>query len=163
VFRLPDGEFIQHERLAKNFKLLRKHCERLENTLLVSHVAYARYDIPMPPSQCIDGLDMETLAVQMGTCIAMPERHHSKLKPHMKFGKQSGNGKKLHGKPETSESEEKRCYATWLNDKNNLIFKSSHSRNWRIIRLSNGRSKLIAENGHYYLHGADGGIYKWNN
>jgi len=93
AFRLPDGSLIKHERLAKNFKLFLQKYDLLENTageersLYSLRHTYATFAI-------IDGLDMETLAVQMGTSIAMLERHYSKLKPHMKAGKLGGHEKK---------------------------------------------------------------------
>ena len=93
VFRLGNGNFVKHERLAKNFKLFLQKYDLLENTageersLYSLRHTYATFAL-------IDGTDMETLAVQMGTSISMLERHYSKLKPYMKASKLGGHEKK---------------------------------------------------------------------
>jgi len=40
--------------------------------------------------QIMEGIDFETLAVQMGTSISMLEKHYSKLKPYMRSKQLSG-------------------------------------------------------------------------
>lgn len=83
VFRLPNLKPVKHERLARNFHFMLKHYGLLEDSaenqrsLYSLRHTYATFAI-------MNGLDLATLAVQMGTSIAMLERHYSKLKPYMK-------------------------------------------------------------------------------
>jgi integrase len=93
VFRLPDGNAPEHERLVVNFKkLLEKNALRLDahgnkRTLYSLRHTYATLAL-------LNGMSMETLAVQMGTSITMIERHYSKLKPQMHAHALSGGAVK---------------------------------------------------------------------
>jgi integrase len=78
-----EGVKVKHGRIAANFKeclvlnglLTNQHGEK--RPLYSLRHTYATYQI-------LSGVDMATLAVQMGTSIAMLEKHYSKLKPYMK-------------------------------------------------------------------------------
>lgn len=105
VFRMPDGKRIKHERLARNFHLFLKHYDLLtdaegqQRSLYSLRHTYATVQIR-------EGIDMATLAVQMGTSIAMLERHYSKLKPLMKYAQLSGIEKKEKKMQKAVESDE---------------------------------------------------------
>ena len=92
VFRLRSGKRVTNDRLAKHFKqCLQKHSllkssQGEERTLYSLRHSYATFQI-------VNGIDMATLAVQMGTSIAMLEKHYSKLKPYMKMTTLNGAGK----------------------------------------------------------------------
>lgn len=89
VFRTPNGQRIKHVRLAKHFeKCLEKYglltnAQGEDRTLYSLRHMYATFQI-------LNGVDMATLAVQMGTSIGMLERHYSKLKPYMKLATLNG-------------------------------------------------------------------------
>jgi integrase len=89
VFRLSSGSVPEMERLSKAFITflkqndLHKNIEGDGRSLYSLRHTYATFQI-------LDGLDMETLAVQMGTSVGMLEKHYSKLKPYMKSKLLSG-------------------------------------------------------------------------
>lgn len=78
------GKAVKTGRMADNFTEclalygLTKNPQGEERTLYSLRHSYATFQI-------LNGVDMATLAVQMGTSIAMLERHYSKLKPYMKL------------------------------------------------------------------------------
>lgn len=89
VFRLRNLKKPAHGRLSVNFKIALKQSDLLKNaqgeerTLYSLRHMYATFKI-------INGIDMATLAVQMGTSIGMLEKHYSKLKPYMKLATLNG-------------------------------------------------------------------------
>ena len=89
VFRLRSGKRVTNDRLAKHFKRCLQKYSLLTNsqaeqrTLYSLRHSYATFQI-------LNGVDMATLAVQMGTSIGMLERHYSKLKPYMKLATLNG-------------------------------------------------------------------------
>jgi integrase len=89
VFRLRNLKRPAHGRLGVNFKIalaqsgLLKNAQGEERTLYSLRHMYATFQI-------LNGVDMATLAVQMGTSIGMLERHYSKLKPYMKLATLNG-------------------------------------------------------------------------
>lgn len=83
VFRLPDGTTTPN--LRQTFRILMKEtgllvCPRtgLNRTLYSFRHTYATFAL------LNDGLDVHTLAIQMGTSIQMIERHYSHLTPRLK-------------------------------------------------------------------------------
>jgi hypothetical protein len=83
VFRLPDGTASAN--LRQTFKILMKDtglltCPRTgqDRTLYSLRHTYATFSL------LNDGMDVHTLAVQMGTSILMIERHYSHLTPRLK-------------------------------------------------------------------------------
>ena len=97
VFRLPDGTVSKN--LRQTFKLLMKHtallkCPRTgqDRTLYSLRHTYATFAL------LNDGLDIHTLAVQMGTSIGMIERHYSHLTPRLR--KEVLTGKRFELSPE---------------------------------------------------------------
>ncbi len=83
VFRLPDGTVTKN--LRQTFKLLMKDtglliCPNTEQhrTLYSLRHTYATFALLK------DGLDIHTLAIQMGTSIQMIERHYSHLTPRLR-------------------------------------------------------------------------------
>ena len=83
VFRLPDGTVSKN--LRQTFKLLMKDtgllkCPRTgqDRTLYSFRHTYATFAL------LNDGMDVHTLAVQMGTSIQMIERHYSHLTPRLR-------------------------------------------------------------------------------
>ena len=83
VFRLPDGTVTKN--LRQTFKLLMKDtgllkCPRTgqDRTLYSLRHTYATFAL------LNDGMDVHTLAVQMGTSIQMIERHYSHLTPRLR-------------------------------------------------------------------------------
>jgi len=83
VFRLPDGTVSKN--LRQTFKQLMKHtgllkCPRTaqDRTLYSLRHTYATFAL------LNDGMDVHTLAVQMGTSIQMIERHYSHLTPRLR-------------------------------------------------------------------------------
>lgn len=93
VFRASNGQRIKHGRLARHFQKclekygLLKNTQGEERTLYSLRHMYATFQI-------LNGVDMATLAVQMGTSIGMLEKHYSKLKPYMKLA--ALNGTEIH-------------------------------------------------------------------
>ena len=96
VFRLPDGTANQN--LRQTFKRLMIDtglltCSRTgqNRTLYSFRHTYATFAL------LNDGMDIHTLAIQMGTSIAMIERHYSHLTPRLRkemlTGKRYGLGK----------------------------------------------------------------------
>ncbi|TQM92405.1 tyrosine-type recombinase/integrase [Roseinatronobacter monicus] len=97
VFRLPDGTVSKN--LRQTFKFLMKHTELLkcprtgqDRTLYSLRHTYATFAL------LNDGLDIHTLAVQMGTSIGMIERHYSHLTPRLR--KEVLTGKRYELSPE---------------------------------------------------------------
>jgi len=83
VFRLPDGTASAN--LRQTFKIFMKDtglltCPRTgqDRTLYSLRHTYATFSL------LNDGMDVHTLAVQMGTSILMIERHYSHLTPRLK-------------------------------------------------------------------------------
>ena len=83
VFRLPDGTASQN--LKQTFKRLMIDtglltCARTgqDRTLYSFRHTYATFAL------LNDGMDIHTLAIQMGTSIAMIERHYSHLTPRLR-------------------------------------------------------------------------------
>jgi integrase len=83
VFRLPDGTASQN--LRRTFKRLMIDTGLLtcagtgqNRTLYSFRHTYATFAL------LNDGIDIHTLAIQMGTSIAMIERHYSPLKPRLR-------------------------------------------------------------------------------
>ena len=83
VFRLSDGTVSQN--LRKTFKRLMIDtglltCPRTgqNRTLYSFRHTYATFAL------LNDGMDIHTLAIQMGTSIAMIERHYSHLRPRLR-------------------------------------------------------------------------------
>jgi integrase len=83
VFRLPDGTVSKN--LRQTFKVLMKDtglltCPRTgqDRTLYSLRHTYATFAL------LNDGMDVHTLAVQMGTSIQMIERHYSHLTPRLR-------------------------------------------------------------------------------
>lgn len=97
VFRLPDGTVTKN--LRQTFKLLMKDtgllkCPRTgqDRTLYSLRHTYATFAL------LNDGMDVHTLAVQMGTSIPMIERHYSHLTPRLR--KEVLTGKRYDLSPE---------------------------------------------------------------
>jgi integrase len=97
VFRLPDGTVTKN--LRQTFKLLMDHtgllkCPRTgqDRTLYSLRHTYATFAL------LNDGMDVHTLAVQMGTSIQMIERHYSHLTPRLR--KEVLTGKRFDLSPE---------------------------------------------------------------
>ncbi|MBR3371927.1 MAG: site-specific integrase [Rhodobacteraceae bacterium] len=97
VFRLPDGTVSKN--LRQTFKLLMKHtallkCPRTgqDRTLYSLRHTYATFAL------LNDGMDVHTLAIQMGTSIGMIERHYSHLTPRLR--KEVLTGKRYELSPE---------------------------------------------------------------
>ena len=97
VFRLPDGTVSKN--LRQTFKLLMKStgllkCPRTgqDRTLYSLRYTYATFAL------LNDGMDVHTLAVQMGTSIGMIERHYSHLTPRLR--KEVLTGKRFDLSPE---------------------------------------------------------------
>ena len=89
VFRLPDGTVTKN--LRQTFKLLMEDtgllkCPRTgqNRTLYSFRHTYATFAL------LNDGMDVHTLAVQMGTSIQMIERHYSHLTPRLRKDVLSG-------------------------------------------------------------------------
>lgn len=103
VFRTSSGQRVKHGRLAKHFKKLLEQYDLLKNaqgeerTLYSLRHMYATFQI-------LNGVDMATLAVQMGTSIGMLEKHYSKLKPYMKLAALNGTNPTSHIAPSTELS-----------------------------------------------------------
>lgn len=83
VFRLPDGTVSKN--LRQTFKILMKDtgllvCPRTgqERTLYCLRHTYATFAL------LNDGMDIHTLAIQMGTSIPMIEKHYSHLTPRLR-------------------------------------------------------------------------------
>lgn len=83
VFRLPDGTVSKN--LRQTFKILMKDTELLvcprtgqERTLYCLRHTYATFAL------LNDGMDIHTLAIQMGTSIPMIEKHYSHLTPRLR-------------------------------------------------------------------------------
>lgn len=97
VFRLPDGTVSRN--LRQTFKLLMNQtglltCPRTgqDRTLYSLRHTYATFAL------LNDGMDVHTLAVQMGTSIGMIERHYSHLTPRLR--KEVLTGKRFELSPE---------------------------------------------------------------
>ena len=97
VFRLPDGTVSRN--LRQTFKLLMNQtglltCPRTgqDRTLYSLRHTYATFAL------LNDGMDVHTLAVQMGTSIGMIERHYSHLTPRLR--KEVLTGKRFALSPE---------------------------------------------------------------
>jgi integrase len=97
VFRLPDSTVTKN--LRQTFKLLMKDtgllkCPRTgqDRTLYSLRHTYATFAL------LNDGMDVHTLAVQMGTSIQMIERHYSHLTPRLR--KEVLTGKRFELSPE---------------------------------------------------------------
>ena len=97
VFRLPDGTVSKN--LRQTFKLLMKDtgllkCPRTgqDRTLYSLRHTYATFAL------LNDGMDVHTLAIQMGTSIGMIERHYSHLTPRLR--KEVLTGKRFDLSPE---------------------------------------------------------------
>jgi integrase len=97
VFRLPDGTVSKN--LRQTFKLLMNHtgllkCPRTgqDRTLYSLRHTYATFAL------LNDGMDVHTLAIQMGTSIGMIERHYSHLTPRLR--KEVLTGKRFDLSPE---------------------------------------------------------------
>lgn len=93
VFRLPDGNLVEAERLAKNFKIFLEKYDLLTDTAGENRTLYSLRHT-YATLAILDGVEMAVLAEQMGTSIGMLERHYSKLKPYMKAGQLGGYEKK---------------------------------------------------------------------
>lgn len=84
VFLTTNGKIVRHQRIAKHFsKFLATYGLNFSQygetrTLYSLRHMYAT-------SKIINGIDIETLSIQMGTSIGMLEKFYNKLKPHMKF------------------------------------------------------------------------------
>lgn len=83
VFRLPDGSVSKN--LRQTFKILMKDtgllvCPRTgqDRTLYCLRHTYATFAL------LNDGMDIHTLAIQMGTSIPMIEKHYSHLTPRLR-------------------------------------------------------------------------------
>lgn len=97
VFRLPDGTVTKN--LRQTFRALMDHtgllkCPRTgeSRTLYSLRHTYATFAL------LNDGMDVHTLAVQMGTSIQMIERHYSHLTPRLR--KEVLTGKRFDLSPE---------------------------------------------------------------
>lgn len=89
VFRTSYGQRVKHGRLAKHFKKLLEKYGLLKNTQGEDRTLYSLRHM-YATFQILNGVDMATLAVQMGTSIGMLEKHYSKLKPYMKLATLNG-------------------------------------------------------------------------
>ena len=105
VFRLPDGTKIEHERLAKNFKVALKKGKLLEDsngdcrTLYSLRHTYATKEI-------ISGRNIHLLARQMGTSVKMLEDHYSHFQARMNYEEFSGEKESARQKVSTSQKDE---------------------------------------------------------
>jgi integrase len=89
VFRLPDGMVTDNLRqtfkaFLKDHGLLKDPVTGQDRTLYSLRHTYATFQI------VYRGIDLHLLATQMGTSIAMIERHYSHLKPRMNAHKLAG-------------------------------------------------------------------------
>ena len=94
VFRLPDGTVSKN--IHQTFRSFMKESELIKcprtgqkRTLQSFRHTYATFAL------LNDGMDIHTLAIQMGTSIAMIERHYSHLTPRLRKEMLTGKGYEL--------------------------------------------------------------------
>ena len=92
VFRLPDGSRISHEQLARNFKIALRDSALLHDVSGERRTLYSLRHT-YATQQIVDNVGVHLLAKQMGTSIAMLEKHYSKLAPLMKYDELSGRAR----------------------------------------------------------------------
>jgi hypothetical protein len=105
VFRLPSTNKVpSHFRLMKAFRILLTSLDLYEDLGGRSRSLYSLRHT-YATNAILNGVDFETLSVQMGAGVGMLEKHYSHLKPEMRAGTLSGLDAKRRKEAKQDENE----------------------------------------------------------